>query len=251
MEALQVPFGLRARMAVRFLLQSKNVYVISWPSFLNRLQGRRLAFHVLKSAPGAGALEFGTMKIFGSFRFGDRFFWGELRGESVHVLAKPYWLGVNPTGEVLPCADLKIDVPIAPSKLIAVGLNYSDHIAEMKRTPLGTPLIWFKAPSSLLPHNGTIEVAFPEHQTDFEVELSIVIGASAKNVPTKRALDHVFGYTVGLDISDRDLQKSEKQFGRCKSFDTYTPIGPFVYADAEVADVSLEFWQNGELRQST
>jgi len=191
------------------------------------------------------------MRIFGSFRFGDRFFWGELRGESVHVLAKPYWLGVNPTGEVLPCADLQIDLPIAPSKLVAVGLNYSDHIAEMKRTPLGTPLIWFKAPSSLLPHNGTIEVAFPEHQTDFEVELAVVVGRTAKNISAERALDFVLGYTVALDISDRDLQKIEKQFGRCKSFDTYTPIGPFVYTDIDANDVSLELRQNGELRQST
>ena len=210
-----------------------------------------MAFHILESAPGAGALQFGTMRIFGSFRFGDRFLWGELRGESVHVLAKPYWLGINPTGEVLPCADLQIDVPIAPSKLVAVGLNYSDHIAEMKRTPLGTPLIWFKAPSSLLPHNGTIEVAFPEHQTDFEVELAVVVGRTAKNISAERALDFVLGYTVALDISDRDLQKIEKQFGRCKSFDTYTPIGPFVYTDIDVNDVSLELRQNGELRQST
>ena len=133
--------------------------------------------------------------------------------------------------------------------MIAVGLNYADHIAEMKRTPLGTPLIWFKAPSSLLPHNGTIEIAFPEHQTDFEVELAIVIGRTAKNVSVEQALDFIFGYTIGLDISDRDLQKSEKQFGRCKSFDTYTPIGPFVYSDVDVRDLAIELRQNGEMRQ--
>ncbi len=60
---------------------------------------------------------------------------------------------------------------------------------------------------------------------------------------------HIFGYTVGLDISDRDLQKSEKQFARCKSFDTYTPIGPFVYADVDVADIAIELRQNGTVRQ--
>jgi len=109
---------------------------------------------------------------------------------------------------------LQIDVPVAPSKLMAVGLNYADHIAEMKRTPLGTPLIWFKAPTSLLPHEGTIEIAFPEHNTHFEVELAIVIGARTKNVTQERALEHVFGYTIGEDISDRDLQSSEKQFAR-------------------------------------
>jgi 2-keto-4-pentenoate hydratase/2-oxohepta-3-ene-1,7-dioic acid hydratase in catechol pathway len=191
------------------------------------------------------------MRTFGGFRSGDRFFYGEVRGGDVHVLKTSFWINIEPTGEIVGLTNLIVDLAVAPSKLIAVGLNYSDHIAEMKRTPLGTPLIWFKSPGSLLPQNGTIEIAFPEHQTDFEVELAVVIGKTAKNVSTERALDFVFGYTIGLDISDRDLQKTEKQFGRCKSFDTYTPIGPFVYADVDVNDVSLELRQNGELRQST
>lgn len=191
------------------------------------------------------------MRTFGGFRSGDRFFYGEVRGEDVHVVAQPYWMEIEPTGEVKPLPSLQIGLPVAPSKLIAVGLNYADHIAEMKRSELGTPLVWFKAPSSLLAHMGAIEIAFPRHRTDFEAELAVVIGTSAKNIPAERALEFVFGYTIGLDISDRELQKSEKQFGRCKSFDTYTPIGPFVYADVDVSDVSLELWQNGELRQST
>src|SRR5437763_4787453 len=191
------------------------------------------------------------MRAFGGFRSGDRFFYGEIRGDEVRVLKNPFWIDIEPTGEIVRLTNVVVDLPVAPSKLMAVGLNYSDHIAEMKRTPLGTPLIWFKSPNSLLPHGGTIEIAFPEHQTDFEAELAVVIGKSAKNLLPERALYFVFGYTIGLDISDRDLQKIEKQFGRCKSFDTYTPIGPFVYTDIDVNDVSLELRQNGELRQST
>jgi 2-keto-4-pentenoate hydratase/2-oxohepta-3-ene-1,7-dioic acid hydratase in catechol pathway len=189
------------------------------------------------------------MRTFGGFSCGDEFFYGEVLGNEVHVLSKPYWLDIEPTGEVRKLAELTVDLPVAPSKLIAVGLNYADHIAEMKRTPLGTPLIWFKAPSSLLRHNGKIEIAFPEHKTDFEVELTLVIGAPTKNVSVDRAIDHVFGYSVALDISDRDLQKSEKQFARCKSFDTYTPIGPFVHTDVNVRDLPIELRQNGEVRQ--
>jgi 2-keto-4-pentenoate hydratase/2-oxohepta-3-ene-1,7-dioic acid hydratase in catechol pathway len=189
------------------------------------------------------------MRTFGGFKSQDRFFYGEVCAEEVHVLAQPYWLGIRTTGEILPLDDLEISIPVTPSKLIAVGLNYADHIAEMKRTPLGTPLIWFKAPSSLLAHNGTIEIAYPEHQTDFEVELAVVIGAAAKNVSPERALDFVFGYTIGQDISDRDLQKSEKQFGRCKSFDTYTPIGPFVHSDADASDLEITLRKNGEVKQ--
>jgi len=190
------------------------------------------------------------MRTFGGFRSSGEFFYGELHGDDVHRLAQPYWIHDTPTGEVLPLATVQIDIPVAPSKLIAVGLNYADHIAEMKRDEFGAPLIWFKAPSSLLRHQGVIEIAFREHRTDFEVELAVVIGIPTKNVRVEDALRHVFGYTVGLDITDRDLQKQEKQFGRCKSFDTYTPIGPFVYADADLSDVAMNLWQNGELRQS-
>jgi 2-keto-4-pentenoate hydratase/2-oxohepta-3-ene-1,7-dioic acid hydratase in catechol pathway len=189
------------------------------------------------------------MRAFGGFKSGDRFFYGEIRGDDVHLLARPYWIEITPTGDMRKLADLHVEVPVAPSKLIAVGLNYSDHIAEMRRTPLGTPLIWFKAPSSLLPHGGTVEIAFPEHRTDFEVELAIVIGAPAKNVSIQDAPSHVFGYTIGLDISDRDLQKHEKQFSRCKSFDTYTPVGPFVYSGVDVSDLLIELRQNGAARQ--
>jgi len=189
------------------------------------------------------------MRMFGGFRLGEEFFYGEVRGDEVHILENPYWIDIEPTGEVAKLSLVDVDLAVAPSKLIAVGLNYAEHIAEMKRTPLGTPLIWFKAPSSLLPHKGTIEIAFPEHQTDFEVELAIVIGKQAKNIAAEQALDFVFGYTVGLDVSDRDLQKTEKQFSRCKSFDTYTPIGPFVYADVDVGDLPFELRQNGEPRQ--
>ncbi|PZR76110.1 MAG: hypothetical protein DLM73_03555 [Chthoniobacterales bacterium] len=189
------------------------------------------------------------MRTFGGFIASGERLYGEMRGENVHVLTKPYWLGLEFTGAVIPMGELQIDLPVAPGKLIAVGLNYADHIAEMKRTPLGTPLIWFKAPTSLLPHGGTIEIAFPDHQTDFEVELAIVIGAKTKNVSVERARDHIFGYTVGEDISDRDLQKSEKQFARAKSFDTYTPVGPFVYTEVEVSDLPIALRQNGEVKQ--
>ena len=190
------------------------------------------------------------MRTLGAFSAkGGTPFYGELIGEEVHALVRPYWLDLEPTGEKISRRDVQIGVPVSPSKLIAVGLNYAEHIAEMKRTPLGTPLIWFKAPTSLLAHEGEIEIVFPEHQTDFEVELAIVIGARAKNLRAETAQDFIFGYTVGEDISDRDLQKSEKQFGRCKSFDTYTPIGPFVYSNVDVADLEITLRQNGEVKQ--
>jgi 2-keto-4-pentenoate hydratase/2-oxohepta-3-ene-1,7-dioic acid hydratase in catechol pathway len=76
-----------------------------------------------------------------------------------------------------------------------------------------------------------------------------VLGTAAKNVAVERALDHVCGYTIAEDISDRDLQKSEKQFGRCKSFDTYTPVGPFVHTEVDIGDLPITLRQNGEAKQ--
>jgi 2-keto-4-pentenoate hydratase/2-oxohepta-3-ene-1,7-dioic acid hydratase in catechol pathway len=190
------------------------------------------------------------MRTFGAFSGKDgRSFYGEVIGDEIHLLKNPFWLSIELTGEKIRRQVVEIGVPVSPSKLIAVGLNYAEHIAEMKRTPLGTPLIWFKAPTSLLAHGHDIEIAFPEHQTDFEVELAVVIGARTKNVSAENANDFIFGYSISEDISDRDLQKSEKQFGRCKSFDTYTPIGPFVYSDIEVADLEITLRQNGAVKQ--
>ena len=189
------------------------------------------------------------MRTFGGFRAGTDFFYGEVRGEKVHRLKSAPWLGLDTTGAVHSLGELEIDLPVAPSKLIAVGLNYADHIAEMKRTPLGTPLIWFKAPTSLLPHEGVIEIAYPEHETHFEAELGIVIGQRAKNVSVSDAPDFIFGYIICEDISDRDLQTAEKQFARAKSFDTYTPVGPFIHTGVEVSDLAIELRQNGEVRQ--
>lgn len=189
------------------------------------------------------------MRTFGRFRSGSEVFHGELRRDEVQRLTTAPWSDGESHGSLLSLSDLRIEVPVTPSKLIAVGLNYADHIAEMKRTPLGTPLIWFKAPSSLLPHEGTIEIAFPEHQTHFEVELGVVIGKTAKNVSVAAALDYVFGYAIGEDISDRDLQTAEKQFGRAKSFDTYTPVGPFIYTEVDVSDLPITLRLNGEAKQ--
>jgi 2-keto-4-pentenoate hydratase/2-oxohepta-3-ene-1,7-dioic acid hydratase in catechol pathway len=200
-------------------------------------------------AQAARAKAPGAMRIFGRFLANGSPLYGEVRGDEVHRLAQPFWLGLEFNGEIRSLGELAIDVPVAPSKVIAVGLNYRDHIKEMQRSEIGSPLIWFKAPSSLLPHHGTIRIAFPEHKTDFETELAVVIGTLAKNVGVARALDHVFGYTIAEDISDRDLQKSEKQFSRCKSFDTYTPVGPFVYTEVETQDLEISLQQNGEVKQ--
>jgi 2-keto-4-pentenoate hydratase/2-oxohepta-3-ene-1,7-dioic acid hydratase in catechol pathway len=151
----------------------------------------------------------------------------------------------------LPRRGVKTLVPVVPSKIIAVGINYLDHAREMNRELPKEPLIWLKAPTSLLPDGGKIEIPFPQHRTDFEAELVIVIGRKVRSVSPTQASRYIFGYTAAQDISDRTIQKAEPQWARCKSFDTFTPLGPFVETMLDPADLSIQQYQNGQLRQNS
>ena len=95
---------------------------------------------------------------------------------------------------------VKTLVPVVPSKIICVGLNYADHARETGKELPKEPLIWFKATTSLLPDGGKIEIPFPEHRTDFEAELCIVIGRKIRNVSPTQANRYIFGYTASQDI---------------------------------------------------
>lgn len=199
------------------------------------------------------------MRTFGSFRLTSHpdgaSFYGEVLdgGQTVRALQHPFWIDPDTaatSGASHPMAELGIGVPVAPGKLQAVGRNYQAHARERGEEAPKTPMTWLKGATSLLAHNGTIELPFPEHKTEFETELCIVIGKRAKNVSIEEAPQYIFGYTQGLDISDRDIQDSEKQFYRAKSFDTFTPMGPFVYSGVSPDDLPITLRQNGELRQN-
>jgi len=150
-----------------------------------------------------------------------------------------------------PRKGVKTLVPVVPSKIIAVGLNYADHVREMKRELPAEPLFWFKATTSLLPDGGKIEIPFPQHRTDFEAELAIVIGRKIRNVSPTTAARYIFGYTAAQDISDRHIQKADGQWARCKSFDTFTPLGPLVETTLDPGEINIQQFQNGLLRQNS
>jgi 2-keto-4-pentenoate hydratase/2-oxohepta-3-ene-1,7-dioic acid hydratase in catechol pathway len=146
---------------------------------------------------------------------------------------------------------VKTLTPVVPSKLIAVGLNYADHAREQNKPLPKEPLFWFKAPSSLIPDGAKIEVPFPQHRTDYEAELAIVIGRRVRNVTAAAAGRYIFGITAAEDISDRTIQNSESQWARAKSFDTFTPLGPYVETKLEPRELTIQLFQNGQLRQNS
>jgi 2-keto-4-pentenoate hydratase/2-oxohepta-3-ene-1,7-dioic acid hydratase in catechol pathway len=146
---------------------------------------------------------------------------------------------------------LKILAPVAPRKLFAIGLNYADHAAESGKPIPHEPLMWFKSTAAIIAHGETVEVAYPHHRTDWEAELTVVIGKTCKGVREEEALDYVLGYTNGQDISDRVIQKSESQWARAKSLDTYAPLGPFIHTDLDPNDLQVQTIVNGEVKQNS
>jgi len=191
------------------------------------------------------------MSAIGRFRQGDEIFHAKVVDGEVFRLQGDVFGSSSYAKKPLARRGLKTLVPVVPGKVIAVGLNYEDHIREMGRELPKEPLIWFKATTSLLPDGGKIEIPFPTHRTDFEAELAIVIGRKVRNVAASMAGPCIFGYTASQDISDRTIQKAESQWARCKSFDTFTPLGPLIETHLDPSELNIQLFQNGELRQNS
>ena len=126
---------------------------------------------------------------------------------------------------------------LRPPQIIAIGANYAAHSSELKLRSETAATVFSLWPNSLTGHEST--VTWPKDlatQVDYEAEVGVIIGRAARNVSVKDALDYVFGYTVVNDITARDLQFSEAQWSRCKSFDGFTPTGPIVVTADEIGD---------------
>jgi 2-keto-4-pentenoate hydratase/2-oxohepta-3-ene-1,7-dioic acid hydratase in catechol pathway len=158
----------------------------------------------------------------------------------------------NPAA-VVSLDDVSLLHPVAdPSKIICVGLNYRDHAAEAGMAIPDTPLVFAKFPSSLTGPGAAIVLPDDSSQIDWEVELAVVIGSPARHVSEERALDVIAGYTVANDVSARDLQKSDGQFVRAKSYDTFCPVGPWLVTVDELGaadDLEIGLRLNGETLQ--
>jgi len=141
-------------------------------------------------------------------------------------------------------------VPVVPSKIVAVGLNYRDHAEEMHLAIPAEPRIFFKPPSALCGPDDPIVYPTCSGRVDFEAELAVVIKKRCRNVPPERAREHVLGYTCLNDVTARDLQARDAQPSRAKAFDTFCPVGPCIATDIDPNGVEIEAYLNGERRQS-
>lgn len=140
-------------------------------------------------------------------------------------------------GSATPMEGERLGAPITdPSKIIAIGLNYRDHALEQGKEPPSAPLLFAKAPSSLIGPRDPIVLPADEPQVDAEAELAVAIGTKARDVSEAAALDFVLGYTIMNDVSGRAAQYGDKQWFRGKSFDTFAPSGPWLITADEYGD---------------
>ncbi|HEY3054889.1 MAG TPA: fumarylacetoacetate hydrolase family protein [Thermoanaerobaculia bacterium] len=139
---------------------------------------------------------------------------------------------------------------VAPSKIVCVGRNYAEHARELGNEAPPEPILFLKAPSSVIAPEGTIIRPPQSQRVDFEGELAIVIGRQARNVKRADWRGYVLGFTCGNDVTARDLQKKDGQFTRAKSFDTFCPIGPVIETDLDTSALNLVTRVNGEIKQN-
>jgi len=189
---------------------------------------------------------------------------GEIVGDDVYVLSSSDTMrmhemirrGITPlrVSQRYPLAEVSLRAPVRPGKIIAIGRNYAEHAKETGNEPPPRPLIFAKFPSSVIgPGEAITWSESITKEVDWEVELAVIIGRRARHVSEEDALKHVFGYTIANDVSARDLQlRTDGQWTRGKSLDTFCPLGPVIVTRDEIEDpqnLSLSTKVNDEVMQ--
>lgn len=161
----------------------------------------------------------------------------------------------NPFGEYrrmkaeIPLEEVRLLAPCQPSKIVCVGRNYAEHAREHDAEVPKVPLIFLKPPSSIIGPGETILLPPQSKQVEHEAELVAVIGKRGRHITPETARDYILGYTVGNDVTARDLQRSDGQWTRAKGFDTFCAFGPWIDTDFDPADALVTCRVSGQPRQ--
>jgi 2-keto-4-pentenoate hydratase/2-oxohepta-3-ene-1,7-dioic acid hydratase in catechol pathway len=144
-------------------------------------------------------------------------------------------------------ADLR--APVRPSKIVCVGRNYTAHAKEMGAEVPKEPLLFLKAPSSIVGPGGAVVLPKESDRVEHEAELGVVIGTRIRRASREDASRAIYGYTCVCDVTARDLQKKDGQWSRAKSFDSFCPVGPWIETELDASDLEVRCAVDGELRQ--
>ncbi len=163
-----------------------------------------------------------------------------LSGDPLHV-------GIHPSGETFRLGDVRLLAPVIPrSKVVGIGKNYAAHASEMGGEVPTEPLMFLKPNTSVVGPGDPVFYPWQTSDLHYEGELAVVIGRICRDVPVERALDVVFGYTVGNDVTARDLQRGDVQFTRAKGFDSFCPLGPWIETELDTSDLRVQTFLEGE-----
>lgn len=178
--------------------------------------------------------------------------YGRIDADQVVRLSAPPWEGAQSVDGSHALDDVTLRAPVEPSKIVCIGLNYHAHVeaSQSAENAPKQPLIFFKPPSSVVGPGEAIVHTAQSERVDYEAELGIVIGRTAKNVPRVEADQYIFGLTCVNDVTARDLQKKDGQWSRAKGFDTFCPVGPWIVTGVDYTDLLVEGILNGEVKQS-
>jgi 2-keto-4-pentenoate hydratase/2-oxohepta-3-ene-1,7-dioic acid hydratase in catechol pathway len=177
--------------------------------------------------------------------------YGLLEGDVINAVSGDVFGDFGRGARRAALSEVRLLAPCQPSKIVALGLNYRAHAAEVKTALPTEPLIFLKPPTTVIGPNDPIVYPAMSQRVDYEGELAIVIGRVARHVVEANALDYVLGYTCANDVTARDLQSRDGQWTRAKSFDTFCPLGPWIETDLAPGDLRIETLVNGGVRQSS
>jgi 2-keto-4-pentenoate hydratase/2-oxohepta-3-ene-1,7-dioic acid hydratase in catechol pathway len=161
----------------------------------------------------------------------------------------------NPFGEYrrlkadIPLENVRLLAPCLPSKIVCVGRNYAEHAREHDAEVPKVPLIFLKPPSSIINPGDAIILPPQSKQVEHEAELVVVIGKRGRHITAENTRDYILGYTIGNDVTARDLQKSDGQWTRAKGFDTFCVFGPWIDSDFDPSDALVTCRVSGQPRQ--
>jgi 2-keto-4-pentenoate hydratase/2-oxohepta-3-ene-1,7-dioic acid hydratase in catechol pathway len=168
----------------------------------------------------------------------------------VALAGDPLYVGVQLTDTEVPLADVRLLAPVLPrSKVVGIGKNYVAHAAEMGGDVPEEPLMFLKPNTSVVGPGDPVFHPRQSSEVHYEGELAVVIGRICRDVPVERFADVVYGYTVGNDVTARDLQRHDVQFTRAKGFDSFCPLGPWIETELDTSDLAVTTHLNGDLVQ--
>ena len=175
--------------------------------------------------------------------------YGILNGGVITKLAQDPYDRIMPLDKTYDLNEVKLLAPCAPTKIVALGLNYKSHAEETHNAVPESPIIFIKPPTCIIGPEDNIVYPSSTTRVDYECELGVVIGKKARMVSVDKAIDYVFGYTCFNDVTARDHQRDDVQWTRGKGHDTFGPMGPCIETELDPGNIVVSTYLNGELKQ--